>query len=55
MLKIRMQGTIEDIRWFQSRLMQDEKIAVLDISEAYKNKGTNRYVRVYAEVDKIRK
>ena len=41
MLKIRLQGTLKDIRWF--------------VSEIFSNKGTNRYFRSYAEVEKTEK
>jgi len=47
MLKIRLQGTTNDIKWFK-------KITVLDISETYANKGTKKYFRMYAEVEKNR-
>ena len=38
MLKIRMQGTLGDLRWFRRLL------------EAFANKGTKRFFRMYAEV-----
>lgn len=52
MLKIRMQGTKKDIRWFQKFLQRSEEIDVMQVSEAYANKGTSRYFRVYAEVER---
>lgn len=52
MLKIRVQGTIKDIRWFRRFLEQHQKVKVLQISEAFANKGTNKYFRVYAEIEK---
>ena len=55
MLKIRMQGTKKDIRWFQKLLQRSEEIDVMQISEAYANKGTSRYFRVYAEVERTEK
>ena len=55
MLKIRTQGTIRDITWFMRLLEQHEEIKVLQVSEPFANKGTNKYVRVYSEVEKEQK
>lgn len=55
MLKIRLQGTTNDIKWFKKILERDKRINVLHVSEPFANKGTNRYVRVYAEIEKDRK
>lgn len=46
MLKIRIQGSRKDIRWFQRLLEQSKEIDVMQISEMYANKGTSRYFRV---------
>ena len=54
MLKIRLQGTTNDIKWFKKILERDKRITVLDISETYANKGTKKYFRMYAEVEKNR-
>ena len=54
MLKIRLQGTTNDIKWFKKILERDKRITVLDISETYTNKGTKKYFRMYAEVEKNR-
>lgn len=51
MLKIRMQGTVQDIQWFQRLMERHEEIRVLGISKPFVNKGTNRYFRVYAEIE----
>ncbi|MDD3369639.1 MAG: hypothetical protein PHP50_12285 [Lachnospiraceae bacterium] len=53
MLKIRFQGTKSDIQWLVNILEQEEEICILQVSDAFVNKGTSRYVRVYAEVEKI--
>ena len=47
MLKIRLQGTLKDIQWFRRILELD----VLEVSDAYANKGTSKYFRVYVEVE----
>lgn len=52
MLKIRMQGTVQDIQWFQQLMERHKEIRVLEISKPFANKGTNRYFRVYAEIEK---
>lgn len=52
MLKIRMQGTRKDIRWFQRLLEKHSELRVLQSSEIYSNKGTDKYFRSYAEIGK---
>ena len=52
MLKIRLQGTQKDLRWFLKVLEQSEKLTVLSQSEIYNNKGTTKYYRVYADIEK---
>ena len=52
MLKIRLMGTKNDIKWFQKILDRQPKVAVTEFSELYRNKGTNKYYRVYVEVQK---
>lgn len=52
MLKIRLQGTLKDIRWFRRFIEQQEEIEVLRTSEPFSNKGTNKYFRVYSEIEK---
>lgn len=52
MLKIRLQGTTRNIKWFRKILERDKRVKVLEISEPFANKGTNKYFRVYAEVEK---
>ena len=55
MLKIRLQGTVRDIRWFNRLLEKHPEIRVIQVSEIFSNKGTNRYFRFYAEIDRIEK
>ena len=52
MLKIRLQGTTNDLKWFKKILERDNRIQLVQISEPFINKGTNKYFRVYAEVEK---
>ena len=51
MLKIRLQGTVKDIRWFKRHMEKHPEIRVLHMSEIFSNKGTNRYFRSYIEVE----
>ena len=55
MLKIRLQGTVRDILWFKRLLEKHPEIRVIQVSEIFSNKGTNRYFRFYAEIDRIEK
>jgi hypothetical protein len=51
MLKIRLQGTLKDIQWFRRILEKHKELDVLEVSDAYANKGTSKYFRVYVEVE----
>lgn len=53
MLKIRLQGTIQDMKWFWRLLEHQKEVEVLRKSEAYTNKGTNNYLRMYANIERI--
>ena len=52
MLKIRLMGTKNDIKWFERLLRRQRKVAVTEVSEMYANKGTDRFYRAYVEVQK---
>lgn len=52
MLKIRLMGTKNDIKWFEKILRRNPKVEVTEFSELYPNKGTNKFYRVYVEVIK---
>lgn len=52
MLKIRLMGTKNDIKWFEKILRRNSKVEVAEFSELYPNKGTNKFYRVYVEVIK---
>jgi hypothetical protein len=45
-------GTKNDIKWFEKILRRLPKVVVTEFSKLYPNKGTNKYYRVYAEVQK---
>ena len=52
MLKVRLMGTKNDITWFKKIMQRHLKIEVLELSDLYPNKGTDKYYRSYAEVKK---
>ncbi len=54
MLKIRLQGTHNDIEWFRRILLEHPNMNLTEFSDEYKNRGTNRYFRVYAEVEPVK-
>ena len=51
MLKIRMMGTKSDIEWFQKLMKNHLQIRVLEISDLYANKGTDKNYRCYMEIN----
>jgi len=55
MLKIRMQGTAKDLKWFRKLLEGNKELRVMRVSEAFANKGTKNFFRMYAEVEKADK
>lgn len=52
MLKIRLQGTKNDIRWFVRLLQRDKRFEVNNVSTFFDNVGTDKYKRVYAGMQK---
>ena len=52
MLKIRLMGTKNDITWCQKIIKRHPKMEVLERSDLYPNKGTDKYYRAYIEVKK---
>lgn len=51
MLKIRLQGTKRDIQWFMKVLTYCEMVEILQSSKILSNKRTDKYYRMYAEVE----
>ena len=39
------------IQWFRRILEKHKELDVLEVSDAYANKGTSKYFRVYVEVE----
>ena len=52
MLKVRIQGTKNDIRWFLRLLQREPKVELKNTSTFFSNKGTDRYKRIYTEVNR---
>ncbi len=52
MLKIRLQGTINHIKWFQKIVKGMKQVVKAEFSEPFANKGTTTYVRVYGEIER---
>ena len=50
MIKIRIQGTTNDIKWFLKILKRDKRFILNNPSELMDIKGTGKYKRVYTEV-----
>ncbi len=52
MLKVRLMGTKNDIKWFGKILRRNAKIEVTEFSDLFTNKVTKKYYRDYVEVKK---
>ncbi len=52
MLKVRLMGTRNDIKWFGKILRRNPKMEVTEFSDLFPNKGTKKYYRAYVEVRK---
>ena len=50
MLKVRLQGTKNDIRLFLKLLERDKRLEVKNTSDLFNNKGTEKYKRLYTEI-----
>lgn len=53
MLKLRLQGTKNEIRWFLKTLRRNPRIDLKNTSTFFENKGTEKFKRVYTEVYRI--
>ena len=49
MLKIRLQGTKNDIRWFVRLLQRDKRFELNNVSTFFDNVGRDKYKRVYCK------
>lgn len=53
MIKLRVQGTKHNIHQFYETIAKCPEIKIMQVSEIYSNKGTNRYFRWYADIQII--
>lgn len=53
MLKVRLMGEKNEIRWFLRLLNRIPKVQIENTSTFFDNKGTNRYKRIYTEVSRV--
>ena len=51
-VKVRLQGTKEDMEWLEEQLKQVPSVRITESSELFSNKGTNKYFRKYLEIEK---
>ena len=52
MLKVRLMGTTNDIKWFRKMMEKDKRIHLLGASESFPIKNSKKYKRMYLEVEK---
>ena len=52
MIKVRLQGTKEDMEWLEKQLSECPEIKINQMSETFSNKGTNKYFRKYLEINR---
>ena len=52
MLKIRLQGTKNDIKWFRKILDRNPKVDILEFSDYLTNQEMKKFYRVYGEIKK---
>ena len=55
MLKLRLMGTMRDIKWFKKMLFRNKSIVVTEFSAPYQIKGSKKNRRVYVEVERAAK
>ena len=51
MIKVRLQGTKEDIKWLQDQIRQLEDVQITESTKVFPNKGTEKYFRKYLEIE----
>lgn len=51
MIKIRLQGTKGDLAKMVKHLQKDEMVEAVNFSKPFKNSCTNRYYRIYGEIN----
>ena len=49
LLKVRLMGTKNDIKWFEKILQRNPKIEMTKFSDLYPDKGTKKFYRAYVK------
>ena len=52
MVKVRLQGTKEDMEWLEKQLSECPEVKITESSETFSNKGTSKYYRKYLEINR---
>lgn len=52
MVKVRLQGTKEDMEWLEKQMENLPNVKITESSETFRNKGTNKYYHKYIEIEK---
>ena len=52
MIKVRLQGTKEDMEWLEKQLSECPEVKITESSETFGNKGTSKYYRKYLEINR---
>ncbi|MCI5919338.1 MAG: hypothetical protein MRZ75_08465 [Roseburia sp.] len=52
MIKVRLQGTKEDMEWLEKQLSECPEVKITESSETFSNKGTSKYYRKYLEINR---
>ena len=50
MIKMRLQGTKNDVRWFLKLLSRDDRFDLIDTSDCFQIKTSAKYKRLYTNV-----
>ena len=50
MLKVRLMGTKNDIKWFGKILQRNPKVEVTEFSEMFPNKGTKNDIKWFGKI-----
>lgn len=52
MIKVRLQGTKEDMEQLEKQLSECPEVKITESSETFSNKGTSKYYRKYLEINR---
>ena len=50
MIKIRLQGTSNELKRMRRVIERNRNLKVISVSEVFQNKGTNKYFRQYLDI-----